>query len=218
MRLYATCAAALLLSSCAPAPTVAQAAAKKNEAQNIEALTGAAGKTGASALADKLRSLGVAAAKPAEPTAGASVSTSSAARREGSTRPRTVAVRPSEPPVVPDEMQIKLPITFETNSAVLRPEAGTILTELCEALRQVSSENPDWTFNIIGHADASGTAEHNLRLSAARAREVKRHLVESCGVSAARLETFGLGNRRPLPGVPPVSEENRRVEVSVNAA
>lgn len=216
MRLDVICAAALLLSSCAPASTVAQTTAKKNEAKVTADIEAAAGRAGAPALADKLRSLGVAAAKP-EPSSGASVSSASAARQDASARPRTVAARPSEPPVVPDEMQIKLPITFETNSAVLRPEASGILSDLCGALREVGAENPDWTFNIIGHADASGAPEHNRRLSAARAREVKRHLVESCGVRADRLQTFGLGNSRPLPGVPPVSEQNRRVEVSVNA-
>lgn len=212
MRVVNLCAVALLSLGAATPAGAAQSAAE------IEAMLRAQG-AGAGVEAGANRSLGVAPAEPQAPAAGASVSRSPAeqGRKAATPRASAVALRPDDPPVVPDGQRIDLPITFETNSAVLRPEAGAVLTELCGALQKVMGSNPAWTFNIVGHADASGTASHNLRLSAARAREVKRHLVDECGVPAARLETFGLGNTRPLPGVPPVSEQNRRVEVSVNA-
>ncbi len=212
MRALALCTAACLLWIAAPDADAAQKAAE------IEAMLRAQG-AGAAALAGDTRSLAVERDAPAAGPSGASVSRAPTGRELQAATPRvsTVALRPDEPPVVPEGQRIDLPITFQTNSAVLRPEAGRILDELCAAMRGVAAENPAWTFNIVGHADASGTAAHNLRLSAARAREVKRHLVDECGVPAARLETFGLGSTRPLPGAPPVSEQNRRVEVSVNA-
>ena len=80
------------------------------------------------------------------------------------------------------------------------------------------SETPlSSNFNIIGHADASGPDALNRRQSAERARAVIRYLARDCGIDPARLRAFGLGNSRLLPGVPPVSELNRRVEVSVNS-
>lgn len=126
----------------------------------------------------------------------------------------TVAARPGEPPVVPEENRIDLRITFETNSAFIRPQSEGLLAELCEAL---GSAPASWTFNIVGHADASGPADVNRRLSDARAREVSRYLSRECGIASDRLQVFGLGNTRLLPGVPPVSEANRRVEVSINS-
>ena len=126
----------------------------------------------------------------------------------------TVAAFPGEPPVVPDEQRVDLHITFETNSAFIRPQSTGLLAELCAAMTDVPAS---WTFNIVGHADASGTPEVNRRLSAARAREVSRYLNRECGIDIDRLSVFGLGNSRLLPGVPPVSEENRRVEVSINS-
>ena len=122
---------------------------------------------------------------------------------------------PSEPPVVPEGEQVNLKITFETNSAFIRPGQTGVLTELCTALTEAPS---DWSFNIIGHADAAGNDLYNLRLSEARAREVRRYLSQECGVSAARLNVYGVGESRPLPNVPPVSEENRRVEIQFSAS
>lgn len=140
--------------------------------------------------------------------------TAAPAERAETDRPVSpAAAQPGEPPVVAPEHRIDLRITFETNSAFIRPGAADLLGELCAALTEAPES---WTFNIIGHADASGPADVNLRLSAARAREVSRYLQAECGISAGRLETFGLGNTRLLPGVPPVSETNRRVEVSIN--
>lgn len=126
----------------------------------------------------------------------------------------TVAARPGEPPVVPEGDRIDLRITFETNSAFIRPQSEGLLAELCGALAEAPAS---WSFNIVGHADASGSPEVNRRLSAARAREVSRYLNRECGIDTDRLSVFGLGNSRLLPGVPPVSEENRRVEVSINS-
>jgi outer membrane protein OmpA-like peptidoglycan-associated protein len=149
---------------------------------------------------------------------GASGTATSVAAAPERTEPATgtvrpASVRPGEPPVVPDADRIDLRITFETNSAFIRPGSAALLGNLCTALQKAPSS---WSFNIIGHADASGGAEYNRRLSSARAREVARYLERECGVASNRLVTYGLGSSRLLDGVPPVSETNRRVEVSIN--
>jgi len=50
---------------------------------------------------------------------------------------------------------------------------------------------------IVGHADATGKAEANRRLSEARARSVKSYLVAK-GVKPSVIITSGVGDTQPL--------------------
>lgn len=153
------------------------------------------------------------AARPAQASPRRAAARSAQPRR--SQRPVVNAALPSEPPVVDADQQVNLQITFETNSAFIRPGQVGVLTALCDAL---TSAPQDWSFNIVGHADAAGNDSYNLRLSKARAREVRRYLSAECSVPAARLNVFGVGERRPLPGVPAISEQNRRVEIQYSSS
>jgi outer membrane protein OmpA-like peptidoglycan-associated protein len=64
---------------------------------------------------------------------------------------------------------------------------------------------------IEGHADATGTEEHNLRLSRERAEAVKRLLVRY-GVPAERLKPEAFGRSRLRVQTNRAERENRRVE------
>lgn len=66
---------------------------------------------------------------------------------------------------------------------------------------------------MIGHTDASGSADYNLRLSAQRAAAVVRDLENALG-SSSRLvfEASGVGETQP---VSEVAAENRRVEIRI---
>lgn len=127
----------------------------------------------------------------------------------------TTAARPVERAAlqeynsVVDEARIDLRIYFEWNSAALRSDAIGQLGELCTAIRRVAGQR---VFKIIGHTDKSGSAEYNLYLSEARAREVKRHLVEECGVPESALLAIGEGERQADPASPAVSPDERLVE------
>jgi OmpA-OmpF porin, OOP family len=70
--------------------------------------------------------------------------------------------------------------------------------------------------NIEGHADETGSTEHNLILSAARSESVKQLLVHF-GVQADRLTTQAFGEDRPRAAGHTEVElrENRRVEFTV---
>lgn len=105
-------------------------------------------------------------------------------------------------------------ITFESGSAFIRPGAEPTLSQLCELLNARDSFKAAH-FMIIGHADRSGGAEYNRVLSSQRAETVKRWLTRDCGIDAARLEAVGVGFDYLLPGEPPVSEAQRRVEVQM---
>jgi outer membrane protein OmpA-like peptidoglycan-associated protein len=71
-----------------------------------------------------------------------------------------------------------------------------------------------WKLLIEGHTDAQGEADHNQRLSEARAAAVRDGLVER-GVAAARLRTVGFGESRPVgDNATEVGRaQNRRVEL-----
>ena len=77
---------------------------------------------------------------------------------------------------------------------------------------------------MTGHTDRLGTDAHNQPLSLRRADAVRDYLV-SKGVPRDKIETIGMGEKQPLPGV--VCDQknqkalieclapNRRVEVEV---
>ncbi|KPF49931.1 hypothetical protein D621_14155 [beta proteobacterium AAP51] len=103
-----------------------------------------------------------------------------------------------------------LAIQFEPNSSRVRPESGPLLGSLVAAL--LSPELKAHRFLIEGHADARGAAEHNLRLSQARADEVRLYLV-ALGVHPSRLRAVGRGTSQPADPRDPAAAVNRRVRV-----
>lgn len=102
-------------------------------------------------------------------------------------------------------------ILFETAKSVVRPESAPTLKEIAAALTQ----HPDLRIRIEGHTDNVGGADTNLRLSEARAAAVKDALVKEYRIDAARLETAGLGDTRPVADNKTAEgrSSNRRVEV-----
>lgn len=115
-------------------------------------------------------------------------------------------------PVVYSEIekddQVNVRITFDFDSAVLRADEKPKLATLCEAMKVVDVE----LFRIVGHTDASGSDSYNEKLSLLRAEEVKRYLVNDCGIAATRLEAVGMGKRFLYNTEDPRADENRRVE------
>jgi outer membrane protein OmpA-like peptidoglycan-associated protein len=109
---------------------------------------------------------------------------------------------------VAKEDQVNVQISFDFDSAALRNDQKPKLATLCQVMQSIDVAQ----FQIIGHTDAKGSADYNERLSLLRAQEVKRHLVDDCGIDGARLQAVGLGEQAPLDPSDPRAEENRRVE------
>lgn len=138
----------------------------------------------------------------------ARVSTGTLAATDGGEAMPTLATASAEP----QDMIIDLTIYFDFDSAVLLPKSRTQLSALCQAIQLDSGQG---TYQIIGHTDAKGKASYNKRLSQARADEVVRYMVDSCGIEKTRLEAKGAGEEMLKLPADPGSAENRRVEVQV---
>ena len=85
------------------------------------------------------------------------------------------------------------PVYFDTDLAVLRPEALDALERYAKSIL----DHPEWgVLKIEGHCDERGSDQYNLALGKRRAAAVERHLVHM-GVPASRLATRSFGARRP---------------------
>lgn len=110
--------------------------------------------------------------------------------------------------VIPKNEQVNLNVSFDFDSAALRNDQLPKLVELCSALKSADVQQ----VRILGHTDASGSAEYNQRLSKLRAEEVKRFLSTDCGFPEDRMEALGIGERNLFDPEDPNAERNRRVE------
>ncbi len=100
-------------------------------------------------------------------------------------------------------------ITFETGKADLKPEAMVEINRIATLMK----ENPNLSFEVQGHCDATGSDKVNDPLSQKRAEAIVAALVEQ-GIASARLSAVGKGSHVPIADNS--SDEgrakNRRVE------
>ena len=108
--------------------------------------------------------------------------------------------------------KISLDIRFASDSERLTAAASAQLAQLGSALK--TPELAGAHFLIAGHTSASGSPEHNRRLSEARARAVRAYLMERFKIAPERIEATGFGSSRPLADYPPNALQQRRVEIS----
>ncbi len=109
--------------------------------------------------------------------------------------------------------QVNIRIEFAFDSAAIGTGEETKLATLCQVIK--TSDIP--SFKIIGHTDSSGTDAYNQNLSTLRAQEVKRHLVEDCGIPADKLVAEGVGEAFLADPADPKAAANRRVEFQVGS-
>jgi len=113
-------------------------------------------------------------------------------------RPKVAAVR-----IEGKEIRISRQIHFETDSAKILGDSNALLEEIADVLQRNTGIRK---VEIQGHTDNTGTPDHNLALSDARANSVKQWLV-GAGIDPARLVSKGFGQSRPL--APNVTAGNR---------
>jgi outer membrane protein OmpA-like peptidoglycan-associated protein len=112
-----------------------------------------------------------------------------------------------------DKILLDDTIHFDTDSPRVHHASWAIIKKVADFM----SANPDvLEVDIEGHADETGSTEHNLVLSRQRAQAVKQIIVQY-GVEEKRITTHSYGESRPK--VPGHAEEqlrqNRRVEFTV---
>ncbi|KIN65462.1 OmpA family domain protein [Sulfitobacter noctilucae] len=102
-------------------------------------------------------------------------------------------------------------LDFATGTTDLGPGPFGSLTELAAFLEA----QPDMRIALVGHTDTVGGLDTNISISRARARAVRQRLIESYGISGARLDAEGMGYLAPVANNlnPAGRESNRRVEV-----
>ncbi|CAN5413764.1 hypothetical protein BH11PSE9_BH11PSE9_38150 [soil metagenome] len=106
-------------------------------------------------------------------------------------------------------MTFSLPAAaFALGSAVLPDMLKRQLDVFGEVLS--SKKGSQQKVRIVGHADASGSAEGNLALSQRRAEAVKAYLVTK-GAEADMLQPAGVGSADLKNAGNPTAPENRRV-------
>lgn len=101
-------------------------------------------------------------------------------------------------------------IHFNTGSATIKSGSEAILREVAGAMQSV----PDMRILIVGHTDADGSAESNLKLSQERAQAVRTVLTDQYGIALSRIQTDGKGESNPVADNSTTygKEQNRRVE------
>lgn len=103
---------------------------------------------------------------------------------------------------------------FQHDNSELRPESLDELQKLGELVKR----NPNATFSIEGHTDATGSPEYNQALSERRAESVKAWLVARLGIAPDRIQAYGFGSTKLIvPADKSIDEQqpNRRVEIVI---
>jgi outer membrane protein OmpA-like peptidoglycan-associated protein len=105
---------------------------------------------------------------------------------------------------------------FGYDSSELGEESVPILEKIADLRRRF----PDYIMVIIGHTDAMGSSDYNLRLSQKRADAVREWLIRRYGMDPSKLETIGRGAQELMVVDGSVDEQapNRRVEVILRPA
>jgi outer membrane protein OmpA-like peptidoglycan-associated protein len=112
--------------------------------------------------------------------------------------------------------------SFKSDSDQLMPGCDTKIKKLADTLVEVKKQLEaagvkSYKFEVSGHTDSSGKADHNKELSGKRAAVIAKELVGK-GIPQGEIISVGMGADRPL--VTPDNTEakkkkNRRYEIQV---
>lgn len=114
-----------------------------------------------------------------------------------------------------DNIILNMPnnVTFDSNSATLKPAGANTLTGVAMVLKEYSKT----AVNVVGYTDSTGGHDLNMRLSQQRADAVSSALITQ-GVEAGRLRTSGMGPANPIASnsTEAGKAQNRRVEITLS--
>lgn len=113
-------------------------------------------------------------------------------------------------PTRKNEVRLGNDVLFADSSAAIQPDARIMLGDMVALFARY----PKARVHVVGHSDATGSAEYNQILSERRARSVTNFLV-TAGIDPAQIESSGVGSSQPrtMENTPEGWQVNRRVEV-----
>lgn len=132
--------------------------------------------------------------------------------------PQQPEAAPAEPAPPEPAVTIAARALFDSGQAEVKPEGLELLKQLAETLKTVT----DKEIRIEGHTDSvpirgrlRAKYPTNQELSAARALNVMRYLVEEGGLPRENLTAVGYADTRPVASndAPEGRQENRRIEI-----
>jgi len=102
-------------------------------------------------------------------------------------------------------------VQFSSGNSNLRGNSTDDLNRLTNIL----TNNSNLRVRVVGHTDSTGDEEKNVELSKERAEEVKNYLVNTSGIEESRVQTRGLGSKKPVAAnnTREGRQKNRRTEV-----
>ena len=112
--------------------------------------------------------------------------------------------------------------SFKSDTDELAPGCDAKLKKLTNALVEAKKQLDaagvrSYKFEVSGHTDTSGSAEHNKELSAKRAQVIVKELMAR-GIAANEIVAVGMGSEKPLvtpDNTPAKKAKNRRYEIQV---
>ncbi|ARU04856.1 hypothetical protein CCO03_09345 [Comamonas serinivorans] len=111
-----------------------------------------------------------------------------------------------------NQLRLNIPndISFDTNSAVIKPHLQPILDQFAQGL----GSQPNTEVLIVGHTDSTGNDAINDPLSLRRANSARDYLAAR-GANSSLIRTEGRGSRQPIAdnGSEAGRAKNRRIEI-----
>ena len=106
-------------------------------------------------------------------------------------------------------------LRFDSGKSAIAPQYRAILNRVAGVLTPLKG----YSIYVYGYTDDSGTKEHNLGLSANRARAVRAALLKA-GVDPSLISTKGFGKSKLLvrDSKAKARAANRRVEIGIVSA
>jgi OOP family OmpA-OmpF porin len=119
---------------------------------------------------------------------------------------------------LPDPILLRLPsdVLFDFDSAVLKPQADTLLSQAVGMI----AKYPSADVQIDGYSDSFGRRDYNLSLSQQRAEAVQAWLQQRVASSGYKFKSQGHGSADyvvPAAGSIEQQQPNRRVEILIQA-
>ena len=103
-------------------------------------------------------------------------------------------------------------VTFDVDKADIKASFYPVL----DSVALVLDEYDKTIIDVVGHTDSTGSHQYNQALSERRADSVAKYLI-SQKVDRVRIETFGMGETRPIADNSTAQgrQLNRRVELTL---